>query len=80
MNIKIYLYADEWTTLKNNISNKSPAQHCLHDEKWLNVSSGQPNVEIVCDDAYAFELLQEAERCCPRAVPRIKMGLNSQQV
>jgi hypothetical protein len=79
MDVKILLYVDEWVALKDNVSKDSAAQGCLQRENWLTASPGQPNVEVVCNDAYAFELLQEAERCCPRAVPRIKMALNAQQ-
>jgi hypothetical protein len=72
MDIKIYLYVDEWTTLKNNIPEHSAAQHCLNSETWLNVSPGQSNVEIVCNDAYAFELQQEATLLPTRSATKSK--------
>ncbi len=77
MRIRILLYSDEWATLARDVSRFSPAHHCLNPARNLSVPSGEPDIELFCDEHHARKLLEEANQYCPTAVSRIAAALES---
>jgi hypothetical protein len=73
--MEFYLYFDEWEVIRKNIPVDSSASDCLQRAEVVATEDvAQPDLKITCDEAATQMILDIARRCCPDALPRIKMG------
>jgi hypothetical protein len=73
--MEFYLYFDEWAAIRNNMPVDSAAADCLQRAEVIATEDlTKPDLKISCDENASKIIMEIATRCCPDALPRIKMG------